>query len=214
MDADEADERRHRFVRPKLVLDRLHVLHRLGKDRMILMMTSHVEREIPYEGRLFDVEIVEVVGPDGRSRRREVVRHPGAVVILPILPDGRIVLIRNYRIAVEERLWELPAGKLERGEDPQHAAARELEEEAGFEAASIRALGSFLTSPGFADERIEAFVAEDLVEVGQRLEPGEDIDVEVKSPDEALAMIDGGKIRDAKTICTLLMWDRMRRRDD
>lgn len=153
------------------------------------------------------MEVLSFTDEKGRSVRREIVRHPGAVVIVPVLDDGRLVLIRNYRIAVDERLWELPAGKLEEGEEPQHAAARELEEETGFRPGRVRPLATFFSSPGFADELIHAFVAEDLAFVGQNLEPGEEIDVSELARGEVLAMIADGRIRDGKTIAAVLMWD-------
>jgi ADP-ribose pyrophosphatase len=153
------------------------------------------------------VEVLSFTDEKGRSVRREIVRHPGAVVIVPVLADGRLVLIRNYRIAVDDRLWELPAGKLEEGEEPQRAAGRELEEETGYRAGRIRPLTAFFTSPGFADELIHAFIAEDLTFVGQNLEPGEQIEAEALGRDEVLAMIADGRIRDGKTIAAVLMWN-------
>jgi len=156
---------------------------------------------------LFSVEVLSFTDEKGRSVRREIVRHPGAVVVVPVLEDGRLVLIRNYRIAVDDRLWELPAGKLEENEEPQRAAARELEEETGYRAGRIRPLTAFFTSPGFADERIHAFIAEELTFVGQNLEPGEQIEAETLPRDEVLAMIADGRIRDGKTIAAVLMWD-------
>ena len=152
------------------------------------------------------MEVLSFTDTHGRSVRREIVRHPGAVVIVPVLDDGRLVLIRNYRIAVDDRLWELPAGKLEAGEEPPQAAARELQEETGYRAARIRPLTAFFSSPGFADELIHAFVAEDLAFVAQNLEPGEEIEVAELARDEVLAMIADGRIRDGKTIAAVLMW--------
>ncbi len=164
----------------------------------------------PFKGRLFKVEVLEWADDQGRTIRREVVRHPGAVLIVPRLDGDRLVLVRNYRVAVNERLWELPAGTLEAGEAPRDAAGRELEEETGYRAARIEHLSDFYTSPGFCDELMRVFVADDLHPVGQRLEPGEDIDVETVPVAEALAMIDDGRIRDGKTIAALLMWVRSR----
>ncbi len=172
-------------------------------------MRDSVQSETTHEGRLFRVEVLSYTDEMGREVRREVVRHPGAVVILPVLDDGRLVLIRNYRIAVDERLWELPAGKLEPGEDPRDAAGRELREETGFSALTIRRLGAFYTSPGFADELIHIFIAEGLDFVGQALEAGEEIEVSELDREEVLAMIADGRIHDGKTIVTILMWDRL-----
>jgi ADP-ribose pyrophosphatase len=169
--------------------------------------------ETVHEGSLFKVEALSWTDERGRSIRREVVRHPGAVVIVPILDADHVVMIRNYRIAVDDRLWEFPAGKLEPGENPDVAAVRELEEETGYTAKSIRKLGAFYTSPGFADELMHAYVAENLTHVGQRLEAGEDIHVQVIPLSKALDMAGGGAdgLRDGKSIAALLMWNAQRR---
>jgi ADP-ribose pyrophosphatase len=178
---------------------------------MIFRMSSRVQRSRPFEGRLFSVEVLDLTDEGGRSYRREVVRHPGAVVIVPVLSGDRLAMIRNYRIAPDQRLWELPAGKLEPGEDPQHTAGRELEEETGYRARNLRKLGEFYTSPGFADELIRVYAADAADEVGQRLEPGEDIELEILPRQQVLAMVDSGEIRDAKTIAALFLWERQRR---
>lgn len=135
---------------------------------------------------------------------REVVRHPGAVVIVPVLRDGRIVLIRNFRIAVGEYTLECPAGTLGVGEDPAVCAARELIEETGYQAESITGLGWFYTTPGLTDEKMHAFAATGLTEVGQRLEEDEDIQVVYVTEPEALRMIDSGELRDAKSMIAIL----------
>src|SRR5688572_1303489 len=136
--------------------------------------------EITHRGPVFAVEKIEFRDPRRGSRRarRDIVRHPGAVVIVPVLSDGRLLLIRNYRISVEESLLEFPAGKLEVGETPEVTAARELVEETGYRPQVVRALGKFYTSPGLTDELMHAFAASELDEVGQQLQPGEEISVE------------------------------------
>jgi ADP-ribose pyrophosphatase len=126
------------------------------------------------------------------------------------LDGGRLVMVRNHRIAVDAELWELPAGTLEPPEDPEQAARRELEEETGYRPGRVRRLGEFYTSPGFCDELMRVFVAEDLQFIGQRLEGGERIEAEILAEAQALAMIDDGRIRDGKTIAGLLMWARVR----
>lgn len=160
-----------------------------------------------HTGHVFRVEVLSWTDEHGRRIERDIVRHPGAVLIVPVLDDDRLVMIRNFRVAVGRALIEFPAGKLERGEAPERAAARELEGETGYHASTIRPLGAFYTSPGFTDELMHAFVAEGLTEIGQRLEAGEQIEVHIVSRIEALKMVDDGRIQDGKTIAALLMWD-------
>lgn len=169
-------------------------------------MTAPFTSRITHEGPVFRVERREYAPPGGRAFVRDIVRHPGAVTILPVLDDGGIVFVRNYRVAVDAPLLELPAGKLERGEDPKEAAGRELEEETGYRAAAIVPLGQFFTTPGFSDERMHAFLATGLTHVGQRLEPGEEITVETVPSVEVWPMIRDGAIRDGKTIAALALW--------
>ncbi len=172
---------------------------------MIIAMSVSLHTQITHDGSLFKVEVISWTDQQGRRLTREIVRHPGAVMVVPLLDNGRFVMIRNERIAVDEVLWELPAGKLEPGEDPAHAAARELEEETGYRAATMERLGEFYTSPGFADELMHVYVARDLVSHTQRLEPGERITVELVETLQAKKMIREGVIRDGKTIAGLLM---------
>jgi ADP-ribose pyrophosphatase len=155
----------------------------------------------------FDVYAVELGTADGHKAKREVVVHPGAVVILPVLDKENIILIRNERFAVGKILWELPAGTLEPNEPPQATAYRELIEETGYQAKTINALLTFYTSPGFCNEIMYAYVAEDLKHVGQNLEATEKITVEPTSLKKALQMIHEGMICDAKTIATLLYYN-------
>ena len=151
----------------------------------------------------FAVERRRVTKPSGRVVDREVVVHPGAVVILPVLDDGSIVLIRNYRFAVGQTLLELPAGTLEADESPRDCAARELEEETGYRAACIEPLCEFYTSPGILTERMYAFVATGLTEVGQRLDETEEIEVAVHSQDKIRQLLAEGGLHDGKTIAVL-----------
>jgi ADP-ribose pyrophosphatase len=139
---------------------------------------------------------------------REVVHHPGAVTILPRLPDGRIVMIRNYRVAVCQTLLELPAGTLEPGEDPDVTAARELAEETGYTAGSIQLLAQFWMSPGILRERMHLYLAEGLAAGQARPEPGEVIEPVLMPWEEALACVARGEIQDAKTLVGLLYYDR------
>jgi ADP-ribose pyrophosphatase len=147
---------------------------------------------------------------DGTIHEREIVRHPGAVTIVPLLADGRIVLIRNLRPAVGRTLIELPAGTLGHGEDPRSAAQRELVEETGYRAGRIEPMCQFFMSPGILHERMHLFLASELAAGPTRLEAGEQIATFVASCDEALAMTCDGRIEDAKTLVGLLWWARWR----
>ncbi|MGP1310114.1 MAG: NUDIX hydrolase [Phycisphaerales bacterium] len=147
-------------------------------------------------------------GPRAGEHTRQFVRHPGAVVIVPVLDDGRLVLIRSYRAAVNETIFEFPAGTLEPGEPPATTAGRELIEETGYEARTIVPLGEFLTSPGLSDERMHAFAATGLTHVGQDLEDNEDIEVVPTPADEVFAMLRDGRLVDAKSMLALLLAQR------
>lgn len=133
-----------------------------------------------------------------------MVVHPGSVVLLPLRDDGKLLLIRNRRFAVERTLLELPAGTLELGEDPAGCAARELEEETGHRAASLTALLAFYPSPGMSSERMHVFVARGLTQTEQRLDESEQIEVEPLALEEVLARIERNEIEDAKTIAAVL----------
>ena len=176
------------------------------------MAHTVVDRQVVYNGKKVRLELHHLEDPDtGRRHKREVCVHPGAVVVLPILPDGRLVLIKNYRYAVEESLLELPAGTLEKGEEPINCAGRELIEETGYTARRLKSLGSFFTSPGILSERMYAFAAYDLTEGEPATEEGEQIEVRPTAWEDAIDMIRSGAIRDAKTIATILMYDRFHR---
>lgn len=153
---------------------------------------------------LFDGRRIDLYSVDGR----ELVIHPGAVVILPLLSESEVVMIRNERFVVDETLWELPAGTLEPHEPPLSTAHRELIEEIGYRAAEMKFLFDFYSSPGFCNEKISAFVASDLTFVGQDLDPNEKISIEILSMDKVLSMIKEGSIHDGKTIATLLYYNQ------
>ena len=166
-----------------------------------------VGRSLLHKGGKYDVELLKAQARDGSVRDRLIIRHPGAVVIVPVLetPSGRqIVLIRSYRLSVAATIFELPAGTREGPEDPALCAARELEEETGFVAGTLHPLGSFLTSPGLSDERMWAYVATDLRKTAQRLEVDEDIEVAPTPVAEVWRMLRDGTLDDGKSMTALL----------
>ena len=170
------------------------------------------ERQVIFDGKKLRLELHHLEDTEtGRHFQREVVVHPGAVVILGLLDDGRVLLIRNYRYSVGQTLMELPAGTLEKNEDPMNCAGRELLEETGYLARRLQSLGSYYTSPGILSEKMYAYAAYDLQKQEMALEEGEEIEVEPTPYDEALKMIGDGRIQDGKTIATLLTYDRFYR---
>lgn len=156
------------------------------------------------------VEVAETL-PDGKVLKRSVIRHPGSVVVVPLVGDRQVCLIRNFRVAVDRVLIELPAGTLEPNEDPQECAARELLEETGYRAQRVRLMHAFYAAPGILDENMRLFVADGLVEEAAAREVGEQIENLVVDWDDALSMIYDGRIEDAKTIVGLLYYDGIRR---
>ncbi len=166
-----------------------------------------------YVASRFDVRQANYQTPDGKLHRRDVVVHPGAVIVLPLLESDNsneptVVLIRNERFAIGQTLWELPAGTLDvDGESPIECARRELTEEAGYEAAAVERLTMFFTCPGICTEDMHAFVASELTHVGQQTESGENITVEQRPMSQVMKMIKSGEICDGKTIATLLYYE-------
>lgn len=169
--------------------------------------------EILLTTRKFAVHRRQYAVPGRAAVTREIVVHPGSVIVLPALTDTNIVMIHNYRYAIERELLELPAGTLEPGEGPAVCAARELEEEAGYRTGRIEPMGQFYTSPGITNELMWCFVAHDLEPTPQRLEGGEQIRPEVVPLAQAINWIREGRIVDAKTIAVLLRYELDRRPD-
>jgi len=158
-----------------------------------------------FQGHLISVRVDEVELPGGARAQREIVSHPGAVAVVPLLPDGRVVMIRQYRHAAGRILVELPAGTLQPGESPAECAHRELREETGYRAGELRPLLSTFLSPGYSSEIIHVFLAAQLQPAaGLALAPDESLQVVPLPLSEALAMVGRGEVQNAAAICGLL----------
>ena len=154
-----------------------------------------------FKGRVISLKVDDVLLPNGKESKREIVNHPGAVAVIAITKEGKLVLVEQYRKALERSIIEIPAGKLEPGEDPVDSAKRELEEETGYGCHDLTYLQSFATSPGFADEIIHLYVAKDLYKIENKAALDEDEFVEVYEVtlEEAEELMNNQKIYDAKT---------------
>jgi ADP-ribose pyrophosphatase len=168
--------------------------------------TTVLSHEEIYHGKIVALHVDTIRQASGRTTIREVVKHPGGVTAVPVLDDGRILLIRQFRYPIGKFILELPAGKLDSGQPPLETMARELEEEIGYQAGSLTYLCSFYTTPGISDELIHFFIARKLTPCPQRLEEGEHITVEAYSPEECLEKMRTGEIRDGKTILGILWY--------
>lgn len=167
---------------------------------------TRIDSTVHFEGRLVRIEVDRVRLADGNESRREVVRHGGAVVVVPVTDDGRLLLVRQFRYPTGEVLLELPAGTLEANEDPAECAHRELEEETGHRAGGLKRVGEFYSAPGFCDELLYCFVATGLQPDGEAEgDADERIEVGAIPIDDLAALIVNGEIRDAKTLAALML---------
>jgi len=176
-------------------------------DTQNRLVEKTVSSQIIYDGKIIKVTLEEVELPDGKIATREVVKHPGAVAVLALTDDGKMIAVRQFRKPLERTIVELPAGKLEPGEDPLACAARELEEETGYQASQYTHLSSFYTSPGFADELLHVYVATGLKPGPARPDEDEYVEVLELTLDEAHDLHQRGEIRDAKTVLALFAWE-------
>jgi ADP-ribose pyrophosphatase len=165
-----------------------------------------VQTQRVFEGRMISLDVETVRLPNGKETTREVVRHPGAVAVLAITQDQTILFVRQYRKAIDKISLEIPAGKLEKGEDPLHAAKRELMEETGYQAGSWNHLHTFYTSPGFADEVMHVYVATDLQAGDTNLDEDEFLECVEADESQIQKWLADGTILDAKTIAPLYWW--------
>ena len=172
-------------------------------------MSAKLSSRRIYSGRIINLEIDTVRFPNGSTGELEMIRHPGASAVVPFLgdpagDDPQILLLKQYRYATEEFLYEIPAGRLDPGEEPIDCAHRELMEETGCKAEQMGHLYTFYTTPGFTDERIHAFMAVGLIRGDTRHETDEFITVETMTLSHALGLIEKGEIKDAKTALSIL----------
>jgi ADP-ribose pyrophosphatase len=179
------------------------------------LIETLVRRKTVYSGGAVDFRVDRVALPNGKRAEREFLDHPGAVGVIPILPGGRVVLVRQYRHPVAEVTLEIPAGKLDSKESPLRCVRRELKEETGYTAGHLRPLLRYWPTPAFANELLYLFVAENL-RLGSR-NPDEDefLDVVEMSFKKALSLVRRGEIRDSKTVIALLayeLWEKRGRR--
>lgn len=165
-----------------------------------------MSRQIVHVGRKIQVAVDTHVTAAGETVKRDVVLHPGAVVILPVLDAEHVVLLKNHRFAVNETLWEVPAGTLEPNEPLEECARRELIEETGYTAAKWQYLGYVYASPGVMNEKLHLFIAEELTAGEAKPEPGEELEAITVKLADAIKMVLSGEIKDAKSVTLLLRW--------
>lgn len=165
-------------------------------------------QEAAFRGALVKVRVDTVALPNGETAQREIVEHPGAVAVIPLTAEGRIVLVRQFRYPINQITLELPAGKLELGETPEATCLRELAEETGFTASQLEKLTEFVVAPGYSTERITLFKAKGLTPASVARDEDEFLETVEVTLDEALAMVRDGRIFDAKTMIGLMWLER------
>jgi ADP-ribose pyrophosphatase len=175
---------------------------RTGVSEMSRLEEKTIRSEKLFSGKVISLYLEDVELPNGKEAKREIIKHPGAVAILAITDENKIVMVEQFRKALDRTIVEIPAGKLEKGEEPAACARRELEEETGYECGSLELLNSFYTSPGFSDEIVHVYFARGLVkkENSAPLDEDEFIDLEELTLEEAIRYIKDQKIFDAKTV--------------
>ncbi|WP_339190908.1 ADP-ribose pyrophosphatase [Bacillus sp. FSL K6-1003] len=160
-----------------------------------------IAKEQIFSGKVIDLYVEDVELPNGKTSKREIVKHPGAVAVLAVTDEGKIIMVKQFRKPLERTVVEIPAGKLEKGEEPEYTALRELEEETGYTAKKLTKMTAFYTSPGFADEIVHVFLAEELSVLEEKRELDEDEFVEVMEVtlEDALKLVESREVYDAKT---------------
>ena len=173
-------------------------------------MSQPVNVQTLYAGRVIDLGLETHQLPNGRQAPFEIIRHPGGAAVLPILPDETLLLIRQFRPAIGQMIYEIPAGRLEPGESSHSCVARELIEETGFRATELHPLGSLWSAVGFCDEQVDLFVATGLIEAERAPEPDEVIELAPVTLQYALQRVEQGEILDSKTQIALLRYARQK----
>ncbi len=182
-----------------------------SNESLFIHWEKPISRRVVHTGRRIQVAVDTLTTSSGQTVARDVVLHPGAVAVLPVVDRERIVLLRNYRFVVGETLWEVPAGTCEPPEPVEETARRELEEETGYHAECWTSCGFIYASPGVLDEKLHLFIAEGLRAGPARPEPDEQLEPKVVYLSEAVAMCLDGRIKDAKTVALILRWERQLR---
>jgi len=173
-----------------------------------------IHRKTIFEGRIIDLYLDEVSLPNGKTSSREIIKHPGAVAVIAITEEEKILLVEQYRKALERTLIEIPAGKLEKGEDPRESAKRELMEETGYTCENLEHITSFYTSPGFANELVHIYQATGLKQERElQLDEDEFVSVMEVTYDEALNLVKEQKIFDAKTMYAVQYWQMLKQQE-
>ena len=167
-----------------------------------------IDSERLFTGAVFDVERDRLREENGSEVVRDVVRHPGGAGGLPLFADGRVALVRQYRHPARRDLLEIPAGRVEIGEDAETCAAREIEQEIGFRAGRLRKLAEFYSTPGFCEERLYVYLATDLTQTAQNLDHDEQVEIVYLPLPDAVRLVERGEIEDSKTIIALLLAGR------
>lgn len=164
------------------------------------------QTKVIYEGKVVQLQVDDVLLPNGKEAKRELIKHPGAVAIIPITKNKKIVMVEQYRKPLEKSIIEIPAGKLEKGESPEITAVRELEEETGYTTKKLTKVTSFYTSPGFADEIMHIYVSDELekLDFPPALDEDEFVEIHELTLAEAKQYIQEQRIHDAKTIYAIL----------
>lgn len=169
---------------------------------------TQLTTSLVYDGEMLKVRVDSVRLPDGKTARREYIQHPGAVIIIPLLDDKTVIMERQFRYPLGRHFLELPAGKIEPGEDALATAKRELVEECGYQAAYWRHLATLHPCIGYSDERFELYLARELIQVERALDDGEFLEVVPMAIDEVLSQVKDGRITDVKVV-TGLSWLRL-----